>query len=305
MMKKSSQIKILLLGDIMLGRSFNHVILDTSLKYPWGNCLPVMKSADIVVGNLETSITDSNKKWPNKTFNYKMDTKLAKTLSLANISYLSLANNHILDYMEEGMHDTINTLNRLNIKHAGAARLAQQPTFIKIKDKTIGFLSAADHPSEWKNNMWYIPIHKANVSAKKDLKSVLQIVVSTKKKCDFLIFSLHWNYNYVDKIEQPFIDFAHQLVDAGVDVIHGHSPHHLLKIEKYKDAYIFYSLGDFIDDYAVSSKYRNDLAVMVQLSIDENKFSLGKIYPTKISNHQVNITQNPKDIDFILNSLSF
>lgn len=77
-----------------------------------------------------------------------------------------------------------------------------------------------------------------------------------------------------------------------MNVVHGNNPHNLLPYEKYRGGgYIFYSLGDFIDDYVVDKKYRNDLAMIVSLKLEKkgNKkiIEIGKIYPIIIKNYQV------------------
>lgn len=295
-------VNLFLVGDVMLGRLFNKKIFPRkSLKYPWGSSLKILESAadDILIGNLETTITDSTRKYPGKTFNYKMLPKYRRTLKIAGFNYLSLANNHILDFGEKGLLDTIKNLDEMGIKHTGAGRNiseAQKAVFIRKRGIKVGFLSAADHYTEWgakkdKAGIWYIPIREG---INKYWRETVKIVEETKKKCDFLVFSLHWNYNYVDKIEPIFKDFARLLIDNGVDVIHGHSPHHLLPYEKYRGAYIFYSLGDFIDDYAVDKKYRNDLGMIVNLKVKKKKgngkkIEIEKIYPTIIKNFQVNL----------------
>lgn len=301
--------KLILLGDIMLGRLFNtQVFPNHTLTYPFGNVLTILKSANIVGCNLETTITDSTDKYPNKIFNYKMLPKYAKSLKMANISYCSLANNHIFDFKIQGMKDTIYNLNKLDIKYAGVGDdilEAQIPTFIVKNGIKIGFLSAADHYDYWnasKNTpgIWYIPIRDGNTNL---WKKVFEIVKRTKKMCDYLIFSLHWNYNYVDIIHENFIKFAHLLIDSGVNIIHGHSPHHLLPIEKYKNGIIFYSLGDFIDDYAVDKKYRNDLSIMAEIKITKKILDIMNIYPTKISNFQTNLVKNKNELSFIYHKL--
>jgi hypothetical protein len=76
---------------------------------------------------------------------------------------------------------------------------------------------------------------------------------------DITVVSLHWGSNYQWIPSQKFQHFAHDLMDLGVDIIHGHSSHHIQGIEIYKGKPIFYGLGDFIDDYAVDEVYRNDL----------------------------------------------
>ena len=283
---------ISLIGDVMLGRSFNdHIFNHKSLDYPWGNTINILKKSDIVIANLETTITNSNDKWINKTFNYKLLPKYAKSLQFANISYCSLANNHILDFNVIGMYDTFKNLDKLDIKYAGAGKniyQAMKPVFITKNNTKIGFLSAADHYDYWKATIkspgiWYIPIRDGNLMS---WNPIFEYVRKIKQKCDILIFSLHWNYNYVDNIDPIFKNFGHSLIDNGVDIIHGHSPHHIIPIERYKTGIIMYSLGDFVDDYVIDKRYRNDISMIVNINLEDMEL---KIYPIQIKNMQVNL----------------
>jgi poly-gamma-glutamate synthesis protein (capsule biosynthesis protein) len=82
---------------------------------------------------------------------------------------------------------------------------------------------------------------------------------------DIVVASLHWGANWVDEVPAEQIRFAHALVDAGVDVVHGHSCHHPLPIEIYRGRLILYGCGDFIDDYEGipgHDEYRHDLRVL-------------------------------------------
>ena len=56
---------------------------------------------------------------------------------------------------------------------------------------------------------------------------------------------------------------AHYLIDdCGIDLIHGHSSHHIQGVETYKGKLIIYGCGDFVDDYALTPTYRNDLSAV-------------------------------------------
>src|SRR4051794_7103372 len=113
-----------LVGDIMLGRLIDQLLPQhvdepdearhaasfrrshSSLKTyeqssPWGNTINLFKSSDLVLGNLETAATTHGKKWPNKVFNYRMHPANVQCLKLAGIDYVSLANNHTLDFSRE------------------------------------------------------------------------------------------------------------------------------------------------------------------------------------------------------------
>jgi len=84
---------------------------------------------------------------------------------------------------------------------------------------------------------------------------------------------------------------AHQLIDiCGVDLIHGHSSHHVQGIEIYKNKVIIYGCGDFVDDYAVDDEYRNDLSFLYRLYLDTetHRWKRLELLPTRIKHFQVN-----------------
>lgn len=310
------EFKILLVGDVMIGRTFNQIFRrdpEHQVKI-WGDCLSIMCDHHIVIGNLETTLTNSTSKWPNKTFNYRLNPRWADTLSIGNFGIMSIANNHILDFQTQGLLDTQKTLDQLEIGWAGAGiniQEAQEPRYIQLENMIngvrhrirLGFLATSDHYEYWeadKNQpgIWYLPILDLGERfyQSKYWKDIEKIVKKTKRNCDYLIFSLHWGPNYTDQVDPLFQKFAHKLIEIGADIIHGHSAHHVLPIERYKQGLIFYSMGDFVDDYAVDPIYRNDLAFMASITLplrqnnEQIKSNLDyTIYPTKISQYMVNL----------------
>lgn len=272
---------ITLVGDVMIGRSFNerndHKIFSDQIKEH-------LKKSDLFIFNLETTLTDSNDKYPDKVFNYKLSPKYAHKIigGLSRKMYASINNNHIYDYMDKGIDDTKRSLDNLGIIYNDKG---SKLVTIDIGNNTIiGLLSAADHYEYWKHKIWYI--NPKNVINDDDdiLKTILN---NSKARCDILIFSSHMQSNYVDEIDNYIQLFYRYLIDNGVDIIHGHSPHHIQKIEKYKNGYICYSLGDFIDDYAISHKYNSNIGLLVDFKIVNKKIVGYKKHMTKINNMSV------------------
>src|SRR5581483_116584 len=115
--------RISLLGDIQLRRSFNEVFAENSHHNPWGNTPLYLTGREVTIGNLECTLTDSlETKYPNKTFNFQLDTKYAPILRKLTPKHLHLsqANNHSLDFGVPGLIDTMQMLDSLNITHSGA-----------------------------------------------------------------------------------------------------------------------------------------------------------------------------------------
>ena len=300
--------QILFGGDLMIGRLFNDKLenmLDKDYKKIFGNIYPKLIKSDLVAVNLETTICDisEEEKYPNKVFNYKLQSKYSNILKVANIGYVSLANNHICDYKKQGLIETINNLEKLGISHVGAgidSNEAKKYIIKEIKNKSsdtikIAFFSMCDHMEEWeadknKHGIFYIPINSTKMNSKQ--KEAIQLVKDLKSKniVDFIVFSCHWNSNYVEKIDLSFKKFGRALIDAGVDIIHGHSPHHILPIEKYNGGVIMYSLGGFVDDYALDKDFRNDIGICVKFMLEKGKNVSDnmKIIYHKIQNLEMN-----------------
>lgn len=307
-------VSLFLSGDVMIGRSFNGLFDRYPFYNIWGNTLSLLQNADFYGINLETTITDNNKKFPDKVFNFKLTPKYKEILKKSNVTYANLANNHSLDYGSKGLFDTISSLNNLNIAHSGAGEnitSAQKEAVLNVKGLRIGILSSSDHPNEFKATRKTPGVNIINIGA--DNQRELNAVKKLRPKVDILIYSIHHGSNYVEQIPTKTIDFFHQLIDAGVDIIHGHSAHHVLPVEKYKNGYIFYSMGDYIDDYAVTEKFRNDLSFLAEIKIVNKKIVDIVKYPTRITNEhdgfilipQVNfVDSSENDYSFVMNKLA-
>lgn len=149
-MKKT--VTIGLTGDVMIGRNVDRVIADKGYAWPWGNVLPYLKSTDANIINLETTLTRSNRP-VYKMFNFKASPDKVNTLSEANITAVNLANNHILDFSQEGLIETIHTLHAAQIQYAGAGLNsveASKPVLLNYYNIRIGLIGFTDNEANWK-----------------------------------------------------------------------------------------------------------------------------------------------------------
>ncbi|MCL4361234.1 CapA family protein [Candidatus Dependentiae bacterium] len=288
--RKFPMTTIALAGDVMLGRLVNEQIKQASYSYPWANSLlQELKQKDFILINLETTLTNASNPVP-KVFNFKADPEVVKTLKAANITAVNLANNHSLDFGVEGLQETIKTLDEAKISHVGAGmdiEKAQEPVITEIENIKIGIIGYTDNEPEWKAKINkpginYINIDENNIE-------VFEAVSKLKQKVDVCIITLHWGPNMQEYPSQEFINFAHKLIDSGADIIHGHSAHVVQGIEIYKNKIILYDTGDFVDDYMVDEKLRNDLSFLFNIEIENKKLKRLYLLPVKIENMQVNI----------------
>lgn len=281
-------------GDVMIGRTVNKAISDNGYAYPWGNLLPSLTHADAVIVNLETTLTNSSRMVP-KMFNFKATPDKVQTLTAAGISAVSLANNHILDFSEEGLAETLQTLQSAGIPYTGAGlddAEAATPVYIRKNNYSIGMLSYTDNEPSWKANPQKCGTNYIHIANKQDQQKVLTAVHQLRPVTDLVVVSLHWGPNMRTDPPPLFIDFAHQLVEHGADIIYGHSAHIFQAVEVYRNKLILYDTGDLVDDYVVDPVLRNDLSFLFLVELRSHVLYRLKLIPTTISHYQVNKARN-------------
>lgn len=284
--------KIIFIGDLMLGRLVNDLLKAKPKEYVWGDTLPIFEKADLRICNLECVISDKGEPWSMtpKIFHFRTDAKNIEALKAAHINLISLANNHILDYGYEALEECLKILRAGGVRYSGAGiniKEAMRPAFVTIEGITVGMLSFTDNEPSWeaakrRPGVFYLPIDLTDQRAQR----LFKIVESAKKKADLLIVSAHWGPNWGYRPYPPHISFAHQLIDRGADIVFGHSCHVFQGIEIYQGRPIIYSSGDFVDDYAVDEIERNDQSFVFVVECYKDKTAKLELYPTVIRDFQ-------------------
>ncbi|MBT3589789.1 MAG: hypothetical protein HN514_03465 [Candidatus Marinimicrobia bacterium] len=150
-------------GDIMMGRAFEAEdgIIPTQGVYAlFEPTLHLLNgAADVSVANLEIPLTNQGEPHPTKGISFRCAPENVSGLVYAGIDVVSLANNHILDYMEPGLIQTTNILTAANIRHSGAGLSSYEaylPATISRKGQTIAFLSSSDRTGQYNNAQPYL-----------------------------------------------------------------------------------------------------------------------------------------------------
>jgi poly-gamma-glutamate synthesis protein (capsule biosynthesis protein) len=277
-------------------------------SYIWGDSLTELRrvAPDVRIINLETSVTRTNDYWKGKGINYRMHPENISSLTAAKIDVCSLANNHVLDWGYAGLLETLATLTKVNIKIAGAGRNlceAQAPAVLNIpgKGRVIVFafgLGTSGVPSRWGAADKRPGVNLLKDLSEKSLVDIQEKVRAVKRRGDIVVVSLHWGSNWGYGIPRAHTIFAHRLIDeVDVDIIHGHSSHHVRAIEVYKDKLILYGCGDFLNDYEGIGGYeefRADLSLMFFARVDPSTGKLLELQmtPTKIRRFKVTKASN-------------
>ena len=285
--------KIVLFGDSMFGRNNNHF-----LQNPFKNLaneIPSFKSATIIF-NLETTISpiphpETLKE--DKVFNYQSKGKQLKQLRKLTKKPIitSISNNHSLDYSPYSYETTMRFLKANSILYSDPLR-QNQPY---ITTNNLIFLNATDHcgcknPQLWGNYVWMIDIQsKQQQKAIQEMLRKIRLLPENKNK--IIVFSIHWGSNWLKSIPKKMQNFGRMLIDAGVNIVFGHSAHHIPPIpyEFYNNNLIIYGLGDAFNDYAVKPEYKSNECLICE--VDFNKQS------NKQSNNTLTVTRMLREMD--------
>jgi poly-gamma-glutamate synthesis protein (capsule biosynthesis protein) len=223
-------------------------------------------------------------------------------LSAAQIDVCALANNHVLDWGYDGLAETLDTLAEARIHAVGAGRnleQAQAPAIIDVEGKGRVIVLSYGLRTSGIPGAWAAAADKPGVNLLSDLSAqsvhrVQQAVEAVKQAGDVVVFSIHWGGNWGYDMPTEHVTFAHRLIDeAGVDVVHGHSSHHVKGLEVYQGKLVLYGAGDFINDYEGIGGYeafRPDLALMYFGTVDPATGRLVHLHmmPMQVANMRLN-----------------
>lgn len=280
-------IKLAVVGDCMLGRGVDQMLQQQPPEYPWGDTLPLFQAADARICNLECVIADRGEPWSEyfKEFHFRSAARNVAVLTAARFNAVSIANNHVLDYGYEALLEMLQLLEREKVAYSGAgADLGQASQIARFdaEGRRFGLLAFTDNEPAWEATLQrpgtlYVPVDLSDRRAHHLLE-----IVRGRTQLDTLVVSAHWggNWGYAPPLEH--VQFAHALIDAGADIVFGHSCHVFRGIEVYKDRPVLYSTGDFVDDYAVDPIERNDQSFVFQVEIAPEGMQSVRLYPTII-----------------------
>ena len=281
-----------LIGDVMLGRGVNEAFQTMRPQDVWGNVLPHLMQADLRIANLECALTAHHHPWTRswKMFHFRADPDAVRILQAARIDVCSLANNHSLDFEEQGLRDTLRTLTAASIRHAGAgidAGEAAAPAILEVHgtspcrvallaftDNEPDFAAGARHPG---TNYLEISLQAETLARVAD-----GIAQARAQGADLVVFSNHWGANFVERPSPDFRRFARRVIELGADIYYGHSAHICQGIELYRGKPILYDTGDFIDDYAIDPVLRNDRSCLFKVSFMQGQLRRIELIPVML-----------------------
>ena len=277
--------------------------------YVWGDALGELGRVrpDARIINLETAVTPAEDAWPDKGIHYRMHPANIAALAAAGIDCCVLANNHVLDWGRAGLEETLETLRAAGIRSAGAGRDAEEaaaPAAIDVpgRGRVLVFawgMGSSGVPRDWAAGSGRAGVNFLDDLSEKTVQAIGRRVREAKRAGDIVLASLHWGGNWGFSVSREERDFAHRLIDeAGVDVVHGHSSHHVKPIEVHRGRPILYGCGDFLNDYEGIGGYeshRGDLALMYFPTLDPATGKLTRLAMTATRTRRLRVNRAPEE----------
>ncbi|TWV58724.1 CapA family protein [Streptomyces misionensis] len=302
-------VTIALAGDVMLGRGVDQILPhpgDPALRedfvhdareyvalaeaasgpvprpvdaaWPWGEALPVLERAapDVRVLNLETAVTADGDFAPGKAVHYRMHPANLPCLTAARPDVCALANNHVLDFGRRGLIQTLTALTAAGLRTAGAGRdtdAARRPATVPLRTGGRALVFSRGLPSSGIPHDWAATAGRPGVAllTEDGLRDLADRVRRLRRPGDLVVVSVHWGPNWGYAVSPAERRLAHALVDAGADIVHGHSSHHPRPLEIHRGRLVLYGCGDLVDDYegiGGYERYRDDLRLLHLASLD-------------------------------------
>ena len=210
-------------GDVKSGgyRNFENYAEKYGPDYFFKKVRALFESDDLTIVNLEGPLTDSDDMRSGRTFNFRGHPEYVKILSGSSVEIANVANNHALDFGDDGFNETAEVLKSAGIGVSGFS-LAYGTEVKGVKVGSLGF-------TEWAYSE----------------EQIKKTISNARKKCDLLIVSIHWGEEkeYAPLRSQEKLGRA--MIDAGADLVIGNHSHVYGGVEQYKGKYIIYSLGNF------------------------------------------------------------
>jgi len=252
--------RIALAGDTMLGRQVGERLREAgpeSLFAP--EVVEAARDADLLIVNLECCISERGAPAPHRVFHFRAPPVASEALAHLGVDCVTLANNHALDYGPEALIDTLEHLRAAGIHAVGAGvdeEAARSPVALEANGERLHVVAFSDHPAEY--------------AARPDRAGIAHVDQGRRRLPDWLLDAArpsdrdpvlvcaHWGPN-MTPVPVPEVHRAAELLaDAGVALIAGHSAHVFHGVA----GRVLFDLGDFVDDYRVDPRLRNDLGLL-------------------------------------------
>lgn len=253
----------------------------------------IFECAEIVCVNLEAPICDGGilpalKMGPAIAQNFSVIDFLAS----CGTSHVNLANNHMMDFGEKGLEQTISNLNGVICFGAGNTfDKAYECKYIDISGKRIALLAfaeaqfgvLAEENSDTAGFAWF------------DHPQARAVVARSKQKADYVIVQVHAGLEMVDVPLPELRARYREFIEIGADLVIGHHPHVIQGLERHMGKDIYYSLGNFYMDMFFDQDKSGSGAVL-EVLIEDGTIS-SRLIPLNVSRGFVDVDHSGEQLE--------
>ncbi len=271
-------------GDVMLGGRLRRVIADHDEDYPFAGVRPLLRRAQILVGNLEGPFARVAHR-QERNFSYCVHPRLARALARAGFDAMTLANNHLLDCGRVGAVETLEALEAAGVAPLGAGRnreAAHEPRIFDAGGRRIGLLAYY-----W--NRRTAATSKLPGSAMDSREELSEDIRKLRARVDRLVTIFHWGVPYVREPSEEDREKARFAVGCGADVVIGHHPHIVQPFEIWRGRPIFYSVGNF----AFGSGNSRAESVLLAMRFEDRRTTV-LVHPLYVKNRDPRVNYQPR-----------
>jgi poly-gamma-glutamate synthesis protein (capsule biosynthesis protein) len=239
-------ISINIAGDLFLGRRIESIAKDNPASLFDEKITEIFQNSDFNIINLESPLTDAGEEFQiSKSGPFlKASPSTIGVLKLLNVNLVTLANNHIYDYGDKGLADTINTCKSQNIATVGVGSNLGQASEIflkKIDQITIGVVNITE-------NEWSIANAVHGGANPIDIVANTRTLHAAKQIADIVILIVHGGHERFHYPSPRMVDLYHYYAEEGASLVISHHSHCISGYEIYNGVPIFYGLGNFLFD---------------------------------------------------------
>jgi poly-gamma-glutamate capsule biosynthesis protein CapA/YwtB (metallophosphatase superfamily) len=260
-------VTVALAGDTMLGRGVGRALATTPPEdLVAAEVRAALGEADLIVLNLECCISGRGRPWdaPGKPFFFRAPPRAVELLVLLGADCVTLANNHALDYGFDALADTLDHLAAAGIATVGAGpdlQQARRPAIVAAGGLRVAVVGVTDHPADFAAGPDRPGVAFADLA-----RRVPDWLLEGTGEADaeVVLVMPHWGPNMTTAPVRHVRRAAAALVDAGATLVAGHSAH----VPHGVAGPVLYDLGDFLDDYRVDPRLRNDLGLLFLVTLD-------------------------------------
>jgi poly-gamma-glutamate synthesis protein (capsule biosynthesis protein) len=292
---EKSLINFLFFGDLMLDRNVGAKIKKNGLESIFNNLAGeenrFFSGVDLISANLEGAVADNGAHYsPEMAYDFSFAPELIEKLKdQYNFNFFNLANNHFSDQGERGIIETKKNLNNLGLYFSGCQDK-------QVDDCSSKIVQINSDPSSGSGQRKIGMAGFSMVYGQFDREAAKKIVSDLASSTDFAVVNVHWGVEYEHQFNKLQQEIAHELVDAGADMIIGHHPHVVQGMEFYQGKPIFYSLGNFVFDQYFSADTQEGLAVGFNLEDNDLEINL---FPLKSKGSQVELMKGDEKVKFL------